>query len=200
MRGERWGVMNNIIDGDAVMQQVQQGTAPSYWFVCPARVSQFLKNIAVFAVFSLLLIGGLRYLQVNPGFAIGLRGAGDIPELHALWRRIDFGVAGIVLLMLLFFLVSGVRNLATARQQALVLLPEGFVMQKGATRKTMVVIHYGAISEITTSVSNYTLSLVMPRTDGYGTIRVELDGRFGPSDAIAELLQQAHRQYAMGRY
>lgn len=188
------------INGEAVMQQVLQGAAPSYWYVFPAKPSQFLKNIAVYSVCTLLLLGFLLYLKVHPAFVIGLGDAAKMPELHDLWRTIDFGAAAIVIPMLLVFLLSEVRNLSTARKQALVLLPEGFIMQKGSSRKTMTVIHYGTITELTTSVSNYTWYLVMPRADGNGIIKLGLDGRFGPSSEIAAILQQAHEQYAGARF
>jgi len=189
--------MFNTINGEAVMQQVRQGTVPPYWHVFPAKVSHFLKNIAVCAVFTLLLFGFLLYLMVHPEFAIGLRGAVEMPELHAFWRMLDFIVVGIAMLILLIFLFSEVWKLGTAHKQALVLLPEGFVMQKGATRRSVTAIHYGAIFEITTSVSNNTWFLVMPLADGYGTIKLELDGRFGPSSEISSTLEQAHLQYVM---
>lgn len=150
-------------------------------------------------MFTLLLLGCLLYLRVHPEFAIGLRGAAEIPELHALWRTIDFIVVDFVILIFLSFLSSEIWKLSTVHKQVLVLLPDGFVMQKGATRKSMTVIHYGAISEITAGVRNYTWFLVMPRADGYGTITLELDGRFGPPSEISEILEQAHRQYAMVR-
>lgn len=188
-----------MIDGEAVMQQVRQGAAPSYWHVLPAKQSHFIGNIAGYTVGALLAFGLLLYLIVDPGFVIGLKGAVNVESLHNLWRTVDFVVAGIAILACLFLVFAGVRNLGTVNQQALVLLPEGFVMQKGVGKKTMTVIEYGAITGLTTSVSNGSWSLVMPRANGKGAVKLDLDGRYGAPKQIATMLQEARAQYARAR-
>ncbi len=191
--------MNNTIDGDAVMQQVQQGTAPSYWRVFPAKLSHFIWSVLGYAVGALLLLGFIGFLNITPGFAISFGSSSDAPSAIQFWRTVDFVVAGVLAFCCVALFVVSIRSISSVKQQALVLLPEGFVMQKGAGKKTMTVIHFGAITGVGTSVFSGTWSLVMPRTNGKGTIKVELDGRFGAPKNIATILQAAHMQYANSR-
>ncbi len=191
--------MNNTIDGDAVMQQVQQGTAPSYWRVFPAKLSHFIWSIVGYAIGALLLLGFIGFLSISPGFAVSFGSSSDAPNVIQVWRTIDFVVAGVMAFACVALFVLSIRSIGSVKQQALVVLPEGFVMQKGAAKKTMTVVHFGAITSVGTNVFSGNWSLVMPRTNGKGTIKVELDGRFGAPKNIATVLQLAHMQYAKSR-
>lgn len=185
-----------MIDGEAVMRQVLQGSAPPNWRVFPAKLSHFLGSIAGYAIAVLLFLGFIGFLVIAPDFVIGLKGAVDVPTLHSFWRTVDFVVAGALALGCAALLVSSMRGLGSVKQQALVLLPEGFVMQKGADKKTMTVVHFGAITGVGTSVVQGNWSLVMPRANGNGNIKVEIDARFGAPKNIATILQVARMQYA----
>jgi hypothetical protein len=188
-----------MIDGEAVMHQALQGAAPPNWRVFPAKQSHFMGNIVGYVIGVVLLLGFIVFLIAAPDFVIGLRGAVNVPSLHSLWRTVDFVVAGVGVVGCIVLLVSSVRSLGTLNQQALVLLPEGFVIRKGADKKAMTVIEFGAISGIATSVSNGTWSLVMPRANGKGAVKLELDGRFGSPKQIAKMLEEARSQYAIAR-
>lgn len=188
-----------MIDGEAVLQQALQGSAPPNWQVFPAKLSHFLGSIAGYAIGALLLLGLIGYLAINPDAAIGLQGSSNAPNVIQFWRTIDFPVAGLLVLACVVLIVLSIRGLGTVKQQALVLLPEGFVMRKGADKKTMTVIEFGAITGIATSVSNGNWSLVMPRANGKGAAKLELDGRFGAPKKIAKTLEEARSQYAIAR-
>jgi len=186
-----------MIDGEAVLQQALQGSAPPNWRVYPAKVSHFLGSIAGYAIGTLLLLGLIAYLAANPDVAISLQGSSDAPNVSQFWRVIDFVVGGVMVLACVVLLVLSIRGLGTVKHQALVVLPEGFVMQKGAGKKGMTAIEFGAITGIATSVSNGNWSLVIPRANGKGAIKLELDGRFGPPKKIAAMLEEARSQYAI---
>lgn len=186
-----------MIDGEAVLQQALQGAAPPNWRVFPAKQSHFMGNIVGYIIGVVLLLGFIVYLAANPDVAITLQGSSDAPNVIQFWRTVDFVVAGVAAVGCIVLLVSSVRSLGTLNRQALVLLPEGFVMRKGVEKKTMSVIEFGAISGIATSVSNGTWSLVMPRANGKGTIKLELDGRFGAPKQIAKMLEEARSQFAI---
>ena len=185
-----------MIDGEAVMQQVLQGSAPPNWRVFPAKLSHFLGSIIGYAIATLLFLGFIGFLVIAPDFAIGLQGSSDAPNIVQFWHTIDFVVAGALALGCAALLVSSIRGLGSVKQQALVLLPEGFVMQKGTGKKSMTVVNFGAITGVGTSVLQGNWSLVMPRANGDGSIKVELDARFGAPKNIATILQVARMQYA----
>lgn len=186
-----------MIDGEAVMHQALQGSAPPYWRVFPAKVSHFMGSITGYVIGALLLLGFIGFLIIAPDFVIGLKGAVNEPSLHALWRTVDFAVAGLGVAGCIVLFISSIRGLGTVKQQALVVLPEGFVMQKGAEKKTLSVIEFRAITGIATSVSNGNWTLVIPRANGKGTLKLALDGRFGAPKQIANMLEEARSQYAI---
>lgn len=188
-----------MIDGEAIIQQALQGSAPPNWRVFPAKVSHFLGSIAGYAIGALLLLGFIGFLIIAPDFAISLQGSSDAPNVIQFWRTIDFVAAGVMALACVALLVLSIRGLGTVKHQALVVLPEGFVMQKGADKKTMTVIEFGAITGIGTSVRNGNWSLVIPRANGKGAIKLELDGRFGAPKKVAAMLEEARLQYAVAR-
>lgn len=187
-----------MIDGEAVIQQSLQGSAPPNWRVLPAKVSHFLGSIAGYAIGAVLLLAFIGFLAVNPDARVTLQGSSsDAPNVIQFWRTIDFVVAGVMALACVALLVLGVRGLGTVKQQALVVLPEGFVMQKGTDKKTLSVIEFGAITGIATSVSNGNWTLVIPRANGKGVIKLALDGRFGAPKQIAKMLEEARSQFAI---
>lgn len=186
-----------MLDGEAIVHQALQGSAQPNWRVFPAKLSHFLGSIAGYAIGALLLLGVIAYLAANPDVAFSLGSSSDTPNVIQFWRNIDFVVAGVMTLACIALLGLSVRGLSTVKHQVLVLLPEGFVMQKGAEKKTMTVIEFGAISGIATSVSNGNWSLVMPRTNGKGAVKLDLDGRFGSPKQIAKTLEEARSQYAI---
>ena len=75
----------------------------------------------------------------------------------------------------------------------LVLMPEGFVMQKGTTSKTMAAIAYANVGTPKVVVQSGTTYLLMSRANGQGALRVTLDGRFGPPKQIAKRIVDAHQ-------
>src|SRR5262249_15698522 len=169
--------------GDAVIRTVVQGSPPPNWRVYPAKRSYFIGSIVWGGVGVGLLLGFLGYLVINPDFVFGLEGAVEDPSLFPFWRAFDFVPTGVTALAFAMLLVTGIRDLGTAKQQARVVLPEGFVMQRGPDQKTMTVIEFGAITSIAPRVSRGRWSLVMPRADGSGALTLRLDPRRGSPKA-----------------
>ncbi len=186
-----------MIDGDAVMQTVVQGSAPPHWRVYPAKRSYFLGTIVWGVIGVVVMLGFLGFLVINPDFVFGLKGTLDGPSLQFFWRVFDLVGTGFVALAFAMLLVTGLRDLGSVKQQALVGLPDGFVKQTGTDKKTMTVIEFGAITGITPRVYKGRWSLVMPRANGTGAVTLRLDPRFGATKTIAMILQEARNQYGI---
>ncbi len=186
-----------MIDGDAVMQTVVQGSAPAHWRVYPAKRSYFLGTIVWGAIGVVLFLGFLGFLVLNPDFVFGLKGTLDEPSLQVFWRVFDLVATGVLALAFAVLLRTGLRELGSVKQQALVVLPEGFVEQTGTDQKTRTVIEFGAITSIAPRVYRGRWMLVMPRANGTGVVTLRLDPRFGSPKTIAMMLQEARNQYGI---
>lgn len=184
-----------MLDGNAIMQQALYGGAPPTWTVIPARRSHFLQTIAGAIVGAVLGVGGIVYLVLNPDFVIGLRGAVEISSTFQFWRILDYAVCGLIIIGCIVYAISTARNMGSVAQQMLILMPEGFVMQRGDSAKTLSAISYAAIGQPRITVSNGTVYLVMQRAQSANAMRLELDNRFGPAKQIAQRIIDAQATY-----
>jgi hypothetical protein len=75
-------------------------------------------------------------------------------------------------------------------------MPEGFVIQTGANARTRRAVSYSVFSSINVTVNRGEYYLRMPRLDGRGSIRIQLDGRFGPPKEIVQRITNAHASFA----
>lgn len=188
-----------MIDGQAIVQQALQGYAPPAWQVLRARPSHFWGRIIGGIFLTLLVLGFIGYLIVDPGFAIGLRGAVNVEGLHQFWRTVDFIAGGVFTVAFIGYIVFGVRDLITMDHQVLVLMPEGFVMQKGTTTKTLSTVAYEAVSGARMQIDRGTVNLIMPRASRQGAVKLEIDSRFGKPKPLAQQIIQAQMAYAAYR-
>ena len=185
-----------MIDGQAILQQALSGMAPATWQVLPARRSHFVGQIAGGIVGALALLAAIGYLVLNPDFAVGLQGSTNSPGVFSFWRILDFVVLGALILAALAYAVVSARDMGTMNQQALVLMPEGFVMQKGASPKTLSTIAYEAIGTSRMSISSGNIYLLMSRANSQGTLKLQIDSRFGPAKQLTQRIVEAQLTYA----
>lgn len=188
-----------MLDPNQVLQQVQQRTNPPDWQVLPAKQSHFIQSL--FGGIALILIGlaAAGYLLLNPDFVIGLRGLVDLDSMQTVWRIVDFVLCAAIVASGGVLIRGAVAGMATQDQQMLVLMPDGFVMQKGNTSKTMSAIAYANVRSPQVVVKSGTTYLMMARANGQGALRLEVDGRFGPPKQIAKRIVEAHQLYARSR-
>lgn len=185
-----------MLDGNAIMQQALYGGANPNWTVIPARRSHFVQNIVAGIVGAILFMGAIVYLLFNQDFVVGLLGAVDIPGSFQFWRITDYVVGGLAIVGCIAFAINTAREMDTLAQQMLILMPEGFVMQRGASAKTLSAIAYAAIGKPRITVNRGTVYLIMPRVQGTNAMRLELDNRFGPAKKIAQRIIDAQAVYA----
>jgi hypothetical protein len=164
--------------------------------VVQAKQSHFMGML--FGGIALVLIGlaAAGFLVLNPDFVVGYRGVVDASGLYMFWRLVDFALCGAIAAGGGVMIRGAVNGMVTLDHQLLVLLPEGFVMQKGSSSKTMAAVAYASVNTPRVIVRNGTVYLVASRTDGRGAVNMELDGRFGPPKQIAKRIIEAHSMYA----
>lgn len=180
-----------MLDSSAIMNQVRAGVAPPTWKVMPAKGSHFITTGLLYILFGLAMIGGLVYLFFSNTLIYFL-----VPPvndgLKIFWFLFD-NIVGALLAIGGF--IGGIKKLAemgSAQQQAMVLMPEGFLMQ---TQKAIMV-HYGQVAGMTMALKNGEVILNMRRADNGKTMKVTLDGRFGATKPIGQAIVQAQGQYA----
>lgn len=178
------------LNADAVLTAVQQGHAPAHWQVLRARVGYHVRQI-LGGVF-LLLLGfvGVLILLANPDSAY-LPGSGGNnvldPGPFAAARTFDFVVLAIVLLVSLGLSAFAASQLATVRDQMLVLMPEGFVIY---ARKPMAY-DFAGIQAMTARNNRGTITFNVTPVGGGRSQTFRLDGRFGNAKEIATRILSA---------
>ena len=174
-----------LFSADAVITAVQQGHAPTQWQVFRARVGYHVQQILGGVFFLLLGFVGVLYLLVNPHVAIvpGY-GSSDTPldsGPFAAARTFDFVVLAIVLLVSLGLSAFAASQLATVRNQMLVLMPEGFVIN---ARKPMAYAFSG-MQAMTARNNRGTITFNVTPVGGGRGQTFRLDSRFGNAKQIA---------------
>lgn len=180
-----------MMDSLAIMTQVRAGVAPPTWKVLPAKGSHFITAGLFSILFGLALIAGLVYLLIS-NTLIYFIVPPDNEGISIFWFLFDNIVGGAVAIGLIVMGIMKLVEMGTAQQQALVLMPEGFVIQ---TQKA-VVVHYGLVAGMTIAISQGNVVLNMRRTDNGQTMKVALDNRFGAPKPIGKAIVQAQGLYA----
>jgi hypothetical protein len=176
-----------MLNAEAVVQQVRQGSVPPQWQVWRAKSSFFLQTAALGAVFLVLGVGAAVYYLANPNHALVLQGTGPLSDSAlALWRSIDFIVFTLVALVGLVVGIKGLLDMPKAQQQFLALTPEGFVK---VTDKTLPY-PFANIQQMKAVNNRGTITFTMQLRNGQ-TARMTLDKRFGDNKPIAQQILNA---------
>jgi hypothetical protein len=185
-----------MMNGEAIAAQVQQGAFPAHWQVWHARASHFIRLAILSAI---ILIGaaiGIMYLLNNPNqaFTIGAVGSPDTgsldPSAFSNWRVADFVILGFFLLFCAGYLVFLLAQSVQAKEQVLVLFPEGFVLKTGQTRAFA----FANIRSISASSYRGVVNLRIVASDGR-KFSVRIDGRFGKAKPLAQRILAARNQF-----
>ena len=173
-----------LLNADAVMTAVRQGQAPATWQVYRGRVAFHVRQLLGGLLILLLGFVGVMYLLLNPDTVI-VPGSGQGSALDtgpfAVARIGDFVVLAVVLVVGLWLCVSSSSQLTTVRDQALVLLPEGFVI--GAKKPTAYA--YAAMQAIAARNNRGTITFSVTPVGGDRRQTFRLDSRFGDAKHIA---------------
>ncbi|HEV8190016.1 MAG TPA: hypothetical protein VGP82_00800 [Ktedonobacterales bacterium] len=189
-----------MINGEAIVAQVQHGTWPQNWQVLRAKPSHFIRLAIFVAIFFVAAAGGLIFLLGHPSDALTLGAAGSSdggaldPAAFSLWRTVDFTMLGLVLAGLTVALVRTLVQAAQAHEQLLVLLPEGFVLKTGRAQA----FDFGSMQTLSAVSTNGVVALRMVALDGQQST-VQLDTRFGSSTQLAKRILTARNQFVAAR-
>jgi hypothetical protein len=175
-----------MIDANAVLEQARTGMAPGNWRVLSARRGYFVQATIIGVVFLVAAVAAAIYLLAT-GTVFGY-GLTDQTSNNVLlvWLVIDMLV---LLAVAIFGVVAAIRSLiamGSADEQKLVLMPEGFVMQRGPSGKNIVAVQYENIVNMKPSVRNGNVYLVMQARGASKPSQISLDGRFGKPKQLAQ--------------
>jgi hypothetical protein len=173
-----------LLNADAVMTAVRQGQAPATWQVYRGRVAFHVRQLLGGLLILLLGFVGVMYLLLNPDTVI-VPGSGQSGTLDtgpfAIARIGDFVVLAVVQVVGLGLCVSSSSQLTTVRDQALVLLPEGFVI--GAKKPTAYA--FAAMQAIAARNNRGTITFSVTPSGGDRRQTFRLNSRFGDAKHIA---------------
>jgi len=171
------------MNAESIATMARQGQHPPNWQVHRARSGYFVQQIILALVLLALGVGGTLYLLANPftAFVPGYGGSETLdPGSFAIARTVDFGVIVIFVAVGLWIGGTSLAHLSRARDEVLVLMPQGFVIDT----KTPVAYSYGAMRGM--SARNYRGVVTFTITDPTGRRqRLRLDGRFGNASQLA---------------
>ena len=184
-----------MIDSNAVINQVQSGTAPTSWQVFRARRGYFVQSAILRVVAAILAVAVAVYLFMS-GTVFGY-GINDQTSDNVLtfWLIVDMLVLASVLIYSIVTTFTHLISLGSVEGQMLVLMPEGFVMRQGTSAKSTRLVLFENVATLVPTVSSGSVSLVM-RTRNRRKLRIPLDGRFGKAKQVAQHIQGMHAAYA----
>lgn len=173
-----------LLNANTVMTMVRQGQAPATWQVYRGRAAFHVRQMLGGLLILLLGFVGVMYLLLNPNTVI-VPGSGQDspidPGPFAVARVGDFVVLAVVLAVGLWLCASSSSQLTTVRDQALVLMPEGFVV--GARKSTAYA--YAAMQSIAARNNRGTITFSITPVDSGQRQLFRLDSRFGDARQIA---------------
>ncbi|HEV2462049.1 MAG TPA: hypothetical protein VGS80_27155 [Ktedonobacterales bacterium] len=184
-----------MIDSNSVMSQVRSGTAPTSWQVIPARRAFFVQGAIWGVVIAIAAVAAAAYLLLSGtvvGYGVNSQTSNNVLNF---WFIVDMVVLALFLVGGIVFSITRLRSLGSADDQALVLMPDGFVMRLGPAANATRVVNYQNIATITPTVRNGNTFLVMQTTNGR-RVQVQLDSRFGKPKPLAQQIQGMHAAYA----
>lgn len=186
-----------MVNGEAIVAQVRQGSWPHDWQVLRAKPAHFIRLAIFIALFLILAAAGLIYLVGHPGevFTLGAAGSSDSgpldPTVFSLWRTADFAVLLLVLAGCGVSLVITLIHAAHANEHLLIVFPEGFVLKTGRTQTFA----FATIQALEASIYRGVATLRIVAVDGQ-KFTVRLDARFGNARQVAQRIVIARNQFA----
>lgn len=185
-----------MMNGETVLEQVRKGQASPEWQVLPVRAGHFIRSMALYGGGAVVLVVLLIVLATHPDYAVTPGSSIDTDSVLHFWRAVDFIIGAVFVLATVGATILAVRDYTARNSQLLVLMPDGFVIQTGANARTRHAVSYAAFSGINVTVNRGEYYLRMTRLDGRGSIRIQLDGRFGPPKDIVQRITNAHARFA----
>jgi hypothetical protein len=183
-----------MIDAEAVVQRVKTGAAPADWQVMGAKPSFFVWSATGGIVVTFLAVVAAGYLFLT-GTIVGIGVNDQTPHNVAVfWFIVDMVALVAVAIGGIVFAIRRGRDLGSATEQILVLLPDGFVKRVGAGPKGTFSATYATIARLTPAVRNSSQYLDIVTRDGRRA-SVALDGRFGNAKSLARQIAGQHAHY-----
>jgi hypothetical protein len=172
------------MNAESIATMARQGQNSPNWQVYRARSGYFVQQVVVGLFVLALGVGGTLYLVANPLIAIVPGSGGNSQTLDPgpfmIARTVDFGIIALILLAGLWVVVVSVAHLTRLRDEVLVLMPQGLVIDT----KTPVAYSFAAMRSL--SARNYRGVVTFTITDSTERrLRVRLDGRFGNARQLA---------------
>lgn len=183
-----------MIDSNAIIGQVQTGTAPANWQIYHARRGFFVQEaIGGVVITALAVAAAVFVLASGTVFGYGLND--QTPQgVLTFWFIVDMLVVAALFIIGIVFCVTRLVALGSAERQMLVLMPEGFLMRRGNSPKATLLIRYQNIATLVPTTRNGRLSLVMQTRAGRKA-QIPLDSRFGKPKSLAQQIQGMHAAY-----
>jgi uncharacterized membrane protein len=184
-----------MIDTQAVVQQASLGMAPPSWQVLRAKRSFFISSAIGGVVFTIGALAAAIYLFVS-GAIVGIGVSDQTPSNVAIfWFIVDMVALAAAAIGGVIFALGSLRGLSTADEQMLVLMPEGFVLRRGAAENKTTTVNFQRVATVTPSVQSGRVFLIMQIVGSGQRAKVELDNRFGPAKRLAQQIAGMHAHY-----
>lgn len=186
--------MADLINADAVVQQVRAG-APPTWRVLRAKQSYFIGGALGFLLLPLLAVVAAIYLVFSGTIVgIGIRNVTNEGVL-TFWFIADMVVLAAVAVLGIVGAISRALAMGSIDTQVLVLMPEGFVQRTGTKPGQTITVTYANTAVMTRTIENSTLYLVVLTSDNR-TRKLVVSNRFGAPKKLIEQIQAAHAAFA----
>lgn len=180
---------------DAVMQAVRQGYVPDTWRVYHGRVGWQVQQLLVGLVILLLGFAGTIYLLLNTSIAIVPGTPGETTTVDATnlsaGRAVDFVVLAIFLALGLGLSVVASSRLTTIRDQVLVLMPDGFIINT----KKPIAYSYAGMQAMSARNNRGTITFNITAAGNSRRQPLRLDGRFGNAKQLATQILVARNEW-----
>lgn len=187
-----------MLSKEEILMSVQQGQIRPGWQVLHPKTSYLARMAITYSIVAIVvIILGIIFVSQNsyvftPGFG---QGTLDHSSFQT-WRYIDEGALALIFLLCAVAALKYVLDLNTLQSQMLVMMSEGFLLLKGKTEQSVA---YAGVTSISASASRYgNVTLHIRGTGTKAVYRVQFDGRFGNSRALASQIVSAQRAYASG--
>jgi hypothetical protein len=184
-----------MVNGAAVLAQIQAGQTPPGWTVFRAQVGFFVRYIILGIILIAIGVVLAVVLTSDPNHVFVLTSVGDTgpatldQATFDRWRVADMVGVAIFARVGLMTAARYSFDLARRSQSFLAILPDAVVVQRGSTK----VYPFAAIQRIkpTASRTQATLSFTMKPGANPIPSRLVIDGRFGRPATIANQIVSA---------
>ncbi|HLG76301.1 MAG TPA: hypothetical protein VKX46_07795 [Ktedonobacteraceae bacterium] len=184
-----------MFNKDAILAQVQSGQIPQTWRILYPKSSHYITLIVTYLILVLILIFGIVYMNAtNTVFVPGYSSDPITSEsVFSTWRIIDYIVIAILGVAFLVAIVQSILDLSTIHNQALILTPEGFVLQK---RRSVAAVAFADVASMSARKYRGTVNMYIKPRQGGKTIQMKFDGRFGNVQNVVNGILSAQHSYA----